>query len=90
MESRPSGQSVGSEKMREHHSRLLVPCRARSQTVFASVARQVIQAEAVRTGCERFRRLRGHLYDGLGHNMGVLFWQLNDIWPAPSWASIGQ
>ncbi|XP_070394199.1 beta-mannosidase-like isoform X2 [Dermacentor albipictus] len=49
---------------------------------------QVIQAEAVRTGCERFRRLRGHLYDGLGHNMGVLFWQLNDIWPAPSWASI--
>ncbi|XP_049525027.1 beta-mannosidase-like [Dermacentor silvarum] len=49
---------------------------------------QVVQAEAVRTGCERFRRLRGHLYDGLGHNMGVLFWQLNDIWPAPSWASI--
>ncbi|KAH8023652.1 hypothetical protein HPB51_015148 [Rhipicephalus microplus] len=49
---------------------------------------QVIQAESVRTGCERFRRLRGHIHDGLGHNMGVLYWQLNDIWPAPSWASI--
>ncbi|KAH7945806.1 hypothetical protein HPB49_015839 [Dermacentor silvarum] len=44
---------------------------------------------SVRTGCESFRRWRGYLeHDGRGHTMGVLFWQLNDIWQAPSWSSI--
>ncbi|XP_049271944.1 beta-mannosidase-like [Rhipicephalus sanguineus] len=50
---------------------------------------QVVQAEAVRTGCESFRRWRSYLDDtGRGHTMGVLYWQLNDIWQAPSWSSI--
>ncbi|KAH8022902.1 hypothetical protein HPB51_006260 [Rhipicephalus microplus] len=53
------------------------------------VTLQVVQAEAVRTGCESFRRWRSYLDEGgHGHTMGVLYWQLNDIWQAPSWSSI--
>eukprot|EP00794_Sanderia_malayensis_P008644 gene8644-9576_t len=29
-----------------------------------------------------------HAADLQGHTMGAMFWQLNDIWQAPSWASI--
>ncbi|XP_054926478.1 beta-mannosidase-like [Dermacentor andersoni] len=50
---------------------------------------QVVQAEGVRTGCESFRRWRSYLGPvGRGNTMGVLFWQLNEIWQAPSWSSI--
>lgn len=44
-------------------------------------ASQILQAEAIRTGIEHFRRNRGRC-------MGTLYWQLNDIWPVSSWASI--
>lgn len=50
---------------------------------------QIAQAEGIRTATESFRRWRGHVDDrGQGHTMGALYWQLNDIWQAPSWASI--
>lgn len=49
---------------------------------------QVYQAMALRTAAETYRRSRSYLRDGLGHNMGFLYWQLNGIWQAPSWASI--
>ena len=42
---------------------------------------QLLQAEAIRYGVEHFRRNRGRC-------MGTLYWQLNDIWPVASWASI--
>ena len=42
---------------------------------------QVQQAMAIRTAIEGWRRLRPLC-------MGTLFWQLNDIWPVASWASI--
>ncbi|XP_077564268.1 beta-mannosidase-like [Haemaphysalis longicornis] len=63
--------------------------KQKAYDVFAFLS-QIVQAEGVRTGCEAFRRWRGHLLqaEGSGHNMGVLFWQLNDIWPAPSWSAI--
>lgn len=44
-------------------------------------ASQLLQADAVRYGIEHFRRHRGRC-------MGTVVWQLNDIWPVASWASI--
>lgn len=44
-------------------------------------ASQLLQAEAIRYGIEHFRRNRGRC-------MGAVVWQLNDIWPVASWASI--
>ena len=42
---------------------------------------QVLQAEAVRTGVEYWRRNRCC-------TSGTLYWQLNDCWPVASWASV--
>ncbi len=44
-------------------------------------ASQLLQAEAIRYGVEHWRRHRGRC-------MGAIYWQLNDIWPVASWASI--
>lgn len=44
-------------------------------------ASQLMQAEAIRCGVEHWRRNRGRC-------MGAIIWQLNDIWPVASWASI--
>lgn len=42
---------------------------------------QLLQADAIRYGVEHFRRFRGT-------SMGTVVWQLNDIWPVASWASM--
>lgn len=42
---------------------------------------QLLQADAIRYGVEHWRRNRGRC-------MGSIVWQLNDIWPVASWASI--
>ena len=44
-------------------------------------ASQLMQAEAIRYGVEHWRR-------NCGRCMGAIIWQLNDIWPVASWASI--
>lgn len=46
-------------------------------------ASQLLQAEAIRYGVEHLRRNRND-----NRCMGALYWQLNDIWPVASWASI--
>ncbi|KAG7277106.1 hypothetical protein CRUP_031319 [Coryphaenoides rupestris] len=49
---------------------------------------QVMQAQCVKTQTEFYRRSRSEVVEGKGHTMGALYWQLNDIWQAPSWSSI--
>lgn len=44
-------------------------------------ASQLLQADAIRYGVEHFRRHRNRC-------MGTVVWQLNDIWPVASWASV--
>ena len=44
-------------------------------------ASQLLQADAIRYGVEHWRRHRGRC-------MGAVYWQINDIWPVASWASI--
>ena len=44
---------------------------------------QIMQGYCIATQAEHYRRRRTE------HNtMGSLYWQLNDIWSAPTWASI--
>ncbi|XP_072031155.1 beta-mannosidase-like [Amphiura filiformis] len=49
---------------------------------------QISQAMCIKSETEHYRRLQSTIVDGEGHTMGALYWQLNDIWQAPTWASI--
>ncbi|XP_067685962.1 beta-mannosidase-like [Haliotis asinina] len=50
---------------------------------------QVREAVSVQAESEHYRRWQNTLTsDGRGQTMGALYWQLNDIWQAPTWASI--
>ncbi|XP_054162255.1 beta-mannosidase-like [Oppia nitens] len=50
---------------------------------------QITQAMAIKSETEFYRRNRDiDNQTGNGYTMGALYWQLNDIWQAPTWASI--
>lgn len=47
---------------------------------------QITQAWAYKTQTEFYRRSRSDIHV---NTMGAIYWQLNDIWQAPTWATIG-
>lgn len=49
---------------------------------------QIFQAMSIRTETEFYRRNRAVKENGEGGTMGCLYWQLQDIWPTVSWASL--
>uniref|UniRef100_UPI00358FC16E beta-mannosidase-like n=1 Tax=Myxine glutinosa TaxID=7769 RepID=UPI00358FC16E len=49
---------------------------------------QVSQAQCVKMQVEFYRRSRNEVKHGEGWTMGALYWQLNDVWQAPSWSSL--
>jgi len=51
---------------------------------------KINQAVGMKTEVELYRRRQSEVDDsGVGLTMGALYWQLNDIWQAPTWSSIG-
>ncbi|XP_011642366.1 beta-mannosidase isoform X1 [Pogonomyrmex barbatus] len=50
---------------------------------------QVNQAVSIRIETEAYRQAKSEVNSiGEGKTMGALYWQLNDVWQAPSWSSI--
>ncbi|KAL3278385.1 hypothetical protein HHI36_013713 [Cryptolaemus montrouzieri] len=50
---------------------------------------QIVQAVAIKTETEHYRKYRSIINDdGSGYTMGALYWQLNDVWAAPTWSGI--
>lgn len=50
---------------------------------------QINQAMSIKTETEFYRRNRpSDSISGGGNTMGALYWQLNDVWVAPTWSSI--
>ena len=70
--------SIGNELILTYLSRSLPYPQSFEHLIYAS---QILQAESIRYRVEHYRRHRGRC-------MGALYWQLNDIWPVTSWASI--
>ncbi|XP_023590506.1 beta-mannosidase isoform X3 [Trichechus manatus latirostris] len=61
------------------------PLHAFRDTIYLT---QVTQAQCVKIETEFYRRSRSEIVNGEGHTMGALYWQLNDVWQAPSWSSL--
>ncbi|GAB1288145.1 Beta-mannosidase [Apodemus speciosus] len=61
------------------------PLRTFKDTIYLT---QVMQAQCIKTETEFYMRSRSEIVGGQGHTMGALYWQLNDIWQGPSWASL--
>ncbi len=70
----PSGNSI----MLENFSRYFCFPNGFENMIYLS---QVQQALAIKTAVDWWRSLKPHC-------MGALVWQLNDIWPGPSWSSL--
>uniref|UniRef100_A0A7M5UUN3 Beta-mannosidase n=1 Tax=Clytia hemisphaerica TaxID=252671 RepID=A0A7M5UUN3_9CNID len=68
-----------------------LPRSSKNTTLYLSMMvylSQIVQSLCIKYESEHYRRLQDTLIDGKGHTMGALYWQLNDIWPGPSWSSL--
>ena len=87
----PKGQTEIRDLIQSH---LPFPLECNSTEAFPYMIymAQIMQAMGQKTESEFYRRLMDKLdeSDGTGHNMGALYWQLNDIWEGCSWASFGK
>uniref|UniRef100_A0A8D2KYZ9 Beta-mannosidase n=1 Tax=Varanus komodoensis TaxID=61221 RepID=A0A8D2KYZ9_VARKO len=63
------------------------PLKHFQQTIYLT---QIMQAQCIKSETEFYRRSQSEIINGEGRTMGALYWQLNDIWQAPSWASLGK
>jgi len=84
----PGGQEEMRDQIRMH---LPFPSVYNSTDAFPYMLyeAQIVQAVGLKTQCEHYRRMMDKLdAEGQGHNMGALYWQLNDIWQGASWASV--
>ncbi|HEX8151026.1 MAG TPA: glycoside hydrolase family 2 protein [Pyrinomonadaceae bacterium] len=68
----------GNQLIREYMLRDLPEPKDFESFLYAS---QVLQAEGIKVGAEHLRRI-------MPHNMGSLYWQLDDCWPVASWSSV--
>jgi beta-mannosidase len=68
----------GNQLIREYMLRDYPPPKDFDSFLYVS---QVLQAEGIQIGAEHLRRI-------MPHNMGSLYWQLDDCWPVASWSSI--
>ncbi|XP_048189499.1 beta-mannosidase [Perognathus longimembris pacificus] len=78
------------EMLRQVGRHFTLPNSADPSRVFKDLIylTQVMQAQCVKTETEFYLRSRSEIVGGKGHTMGALYWQLNDIWQAPSWSSL--
>ena len=75
----PSASSARqSTRPRVHAARISPSQRTLNHFLYVS---QVLQAEGIHIGAEHLRRI-------MPHNMGSLYWQIDDCWPVASWSSI--
>lgn len=78
MEFRQRSPAMGNKAIIEHISRHFKMPTSFENFVYIS---QVLQALSIKTASEHWRRCKPKC-------MGVVYWQLNDIWQGPSWSSI--
>ncbi|GFU32736.1 beta-mannosidase [Nephila pilipes] len=83
----PFGNLQISTMIAKHFKLPVASCKIKGFKDFLYLS-QIIQAVAVKTESEKYRRSQSEIVNGEGKTMGALYWQLNDIWPGPSWASI--
>ncbi|RWS05542.1 beta-mannosidase-like protein, partial [Dinothrombium tinctorium] len=75
------------EKLIKQHFRLPINGSLQRFRDFIYLS-QINQAMSIKTETEFYRRNRNFTTEGYGATMGALYWQLNDVWQAPTWSSI--
>lgn len=87
MEHRQHHQNGNTELVKQMQMHFSLP-KSRNQTVAFDhmlYLTQCVQALCIKAESEHYRRIKT---ETPGHTMGAIYWQLNDIWQAPTWSSL--